>query len=296
MSSSLSLLWSTSLLSCSLLPSRLYCLEYETNASSVVLTLFIISVCSLIAFCNCLTALELLLISAAMALLASSTCFLNSSTTLLELDDELLELEQDEAGEAAINNSSRSTEEALTCLVSSVSMGGTSSRRWLLKSSVTPLPVVKSRASSLPQGVGLGGRHPCAAGGTMFLAGAAPFFCAPVTLRSMGAVSSVGPSASFSLAGSVALKAVDGDQLGGMGSSSWTGVWQACTGGTVASPCLLAGLSVNVTVDDEESFCLSSLPDCTWDWRQLTSNPGPNCSSPLLRREDNSCTVGSTGG
>ena len=90
------------------------------------------------------------------------------------MDDELLELEQDEAGEAAINNSSRSTEEALTCLVSSSSMGGTSSRSWLLKSSVTPLPVVKSRASSLPQGVGLGGGHSCAAGGTMFLAGVFP--------------------------------------------------------------------------------------------------------------------------
>ena len=49
------------------------------------------------------------------------------------------------------------------------------------------------------------------------------------------------------------LKAGAGDRFGGMGSSSWTGVWQVCTGGTVASPCLLAGLSVNVTVDDEES-------------------------------------------
>ena len=110
----------------------------------------------------------------------------------------------------------------------------------------------------------------------MFLAGVAPFFCASVTLRSMGAASSVGPSSSYSLALSAALKAVEGDQLGRMGSSSWKGFWQACTGGTEASPCLLAGLSINVIVDDEESFCLSSLPDCTWDWRQLTSNPGRN--------------------
>ena len=175
--SSLSLLWSASRLSCSLLPSRLYCLVYDTNAPRVVFIEFSNSFCSFAAFCSCHTALELLFFSAAIVLLTSSICFFNSSTTLLELDDELLELEQDVAGDAAINNSSCSTEEALTCPVSSSSMGGTSSRSWLLKSSVTPLQVVKSRASWLPQGVGLGGGHPCAAGGTMFLAGVAPFFC-----------------------------------------------------------------------------------------------------------------------
>ena len=95
----------------------------------------------------------------------------------------------------------------------------------------------------------------------------------------------------------MALKAVAGDQSDGIGPSTLAGVLiEVSWGRTGPSAGLPVEWSDGLTANEEEAICPSKLPICTWDWRQRTSNPGPNYSSPLLSSEDSSRAVESTGG